>query len=97
MNGNVSNGCLPLVSSSECDTEEVRLIRLHLLGVLGELLCKEFDIFYYVTSVSKAHGPSSVLKLPVLGFIVWRARKQREVIIWVQKWRLLSSELWAAV
>lgn len=38
-----------LVSSSDCDIGEVRLARL-LLGVLGELLCKELDIFDYVTS-----------------------------------------------
>ncbi|WZZ56875.1 hypothetical protein YC2023_056982 [Brassica napus] len=59
--GNVSNGCLPLVSSSECDTGEVHLARLHqlVLGVLRELLCMKLDVFYNVTSVSKARGPSN--------------------------------------
>ncbi|KAH0919178.1 hypothetical protein HID58_026838, partial [Brassica napus] len=59
--GNVSNGCLPLVSSSECGTGEVHLARLHqlVLGVLRELLCTELDVLFNVTSVSKARGPSN--------------------------------------
>ncbi|KAF3512182.1 hypothetical protein F2Q69_00002308 [Brassica cretica] len=44
--GNVSNGCLPLVSSSECDTGEVHLAKLHqlVLATIGRGLDTEVEV-----------------------------------------------------